>query len=123
MGAFIQLPSHLTAARIRGKYKLFIINYGYYLEVMEESSRKKGIKILSEDGSLTFEDMLFPPCPEDLLNNPKDYCVTFPINSENEVYCPKCQKSFIAEKSKKIVDCDCGNKIYKFNYFSEIVAL
>ena len=123
MGAFIQLPSHQTATKIRNKYKMFIINYGYYLEVMEESSSKKGIKTLSEDGALLLEDMLFPPCPEELINNPKDFCVDIPANAENEIYCSKCQSTFFANKGEKIVECNCGNKIYKFNFFADIVAI
>ena len=123
-GAFVQLPGHLTNFQIRNNYKLFIINYGYYLEVVENHSYKKGIKTLSEDGKLSYEDMLFPPCPEALLIEPNEYCVHLPENSENEIYCPKCQTRFTADEKSKKVNCPkCNNEISKFDYFASEVSI
>ena len=123
-GAYVQLPGHLTSFQIRAEYKLFVINYGYYLEVVENDSYKKGIKTLSEDGRLSYEDMLFPPCPEELLQNPNEYTVSFPKDAEKEIYCAVCQSIFVADAKEKTAECpNCGNIISKFNYYANELSI
>ena len=79
---------------------------------------------MSEDGKLSYEDMLFPPCPEALLVEPNEYCVHLPENSENEIYCPKCQTRFTADEKSKKVNCPkCNNEISKFDYFASEVSI
>ena len=115
---FMQFPGHKTDRIIRDHYKLFLLNYGNFLD-----ARKMDLKILSYDSKLTKNGLLFPKISKCLIENPEKYCIALPPDSQNQYYCSKC--SSIIHISGNACYCpSCGNAIQPYNglSFSEDVV-
>ena len=123
-GLYIQMPGHLTPRQIRDEYKLFIINYGNYLDALESNSYKIGRKTLEEDSKLEANGMLYPDYDNVLMTSPELYTVRLPAGSEREVYCAKCGNMFEYTSNMINIQCPvCMNTIQLFDDFIDEVSI
>lgn len=123
-GVFMQMPGHLTDRCIRDDYKLFVINYGNYLDALESASHKKGRKTLEEDAKLKANGLLLPEYDTDMLEKPGKYTVFLSNGAENEFYCVKCRKIFVHSDRKVDTTCPtCGRVLQRFEEFIDEVSL
>lgn len=124
-GVFMQLPGHHTNRKIRDDYKLFIINYGNYLDALENSvSYRKGRKTLEEDAELRENGLLLPDLASSIIDNPSDYVIELPSDAENEVYCLECKEFFhIQKNSEKLICPKCSKEITRFSEFVDEVSI
>ncbi len=123
-GVFMQMPGHLTDRSIRDEYKLFIINYGNYLDALESESHKMGRKALTEDATLRENGLLIPEYNNDLLETPEKYTVSLSPNAETEFYCMDCHQIFQNTSKEKQQICPvCGREIQRFEEFLDEVSL
>lgn len=123
-GVFMQMPGHLTDRSIRDDYKLFMINYGNYLDALESASHKQGRKTLEEDAALKENGRLIPEYDDDLLKSPDVYTVRLSIHAEDEFYCLTCHKIYLdATRSGPLICPVCGRTIQRFEEFIDEMSL
>jgi hypothetical protein len=84
---FMQFPGHRTPRKLRDSNKLFLINYGNYLD-----SRNSNLGVLAQDSKLLNNGILFPALDEKMLIEPQNYTVVLPSKSESQYYCTSCGK-------------------------------
>ena len=120
-GVYMQLPGVNTARALRDDYKLFIINYGNYLDALENRiSYQKGRKTLDEDSNLNSGGSLFPDQYDEIVSDPQKYVIKIPENVENQVYCEACRGLYYIKSEGRTFICPkCEKMRYKFSDYRE----
>lgn len=123
-GLFFMLPGHKVDRNLRDSYKVCIINYGNYLDAVNATKDKRGLKALSEDSKLSNDGRLFPDYSADLIEHPDKYCLVIPEDAENEVYCKQCKRIYIDKTGNPELKCpSCGYKMQSYEKFIDEVTI
>lgn len=114
-GFIMSVSSHNTDRTIRNNYRLFLVNYGNYIELLTENSYKLSRKELTKDASFSDEGLLIPEYDPNLFTNPEKYTIKIPDAIEREVYCPHCNTIIKNSNKEMVIDCpNCNEKIIKY---------
>ena len=109
----IQIPGQKTKRELRDSYKLFLINYGNYLDAIQRQGRINGLRKLNDD--VAHDGMLFPEQNQDMIQNLDLYIVNLPRNCQNQYYCDKCNLIFHIDAGGKYECPSCKHTIYPYN--------
>lgn len=107
-GALHQYPSAEIPRRIRNHYKVFLVHYGNYLE-----ATTMNLKNMSE---MAKDYVLYPTIQDHLTQEIESYCITFPEDALEDMYCTYCHGSFEKNIVNGIATCPRCKKVIAYWY-------
>lgn len=96
-GVIYQYPSDKIIRKIRNSHKFFLVHYGNYLEAIQAD--------INELGKSASDFELYPEIDVQVQNNISEYCLTFPPDALNLMYCTYCHFTFARTDSNNIAVC------------------